>query len=179
MALVDALIGALEAQLARSEQADGWSLESLVEQAGVGVASFYEYFSNKDSLLGAFIGRLNSRNFEVLLTRVDERRYESLEETVAHVAKAIVDIYFASPRTTRAAIVTVGRLNLLGPIHTERDRFALELARRGRPFLQGPRRRSSSGRCSSSPTARWGSSSRTSCESGTWTSLRTPTSSLR
>lgn len=50
MALVDALIGALEAQLARSEQADGWSLESLVEQAGVGVASFYEYFSNKDSL---------------------------------------------------------------------------------------------------------------------------------
>lgn len=134
-ALVDALIGALEAQLPRVEHADGWNLEVLLDHAGVGIGSFYEYFSNKESLLGAFVGHLNARNFETLLVHLDERHYDTLEQTVEHVATAIVAIYLRSPKTTRFVIETVGRLNLLRPIHSERDRFALELVKRARPFL--------------------------------------------
>ena len=138
-ALVDALIGAVEAQLTRADHPEGWTLEALVDQAGVGIGSFYEYFSSKDSLLGAFVGHLNARNFATLLVHLDERHYPTLEQTVEHVAGAIADIYLGSPKATRVVIETVGRLSLLGPIHTERDRFALELVKRARPFLPDAR----------------------------------------
>lgn len=134
-ALVDAVIIALEDQLARAGEAGDWTLEGLVERAGVGIGSFYEYFADKESLLGALIGRLTERNFRTLIARMDAGSFDSLEETVEHMAHATAETYLARPKMMRVVMATIGRLGLMGPVAHERDRFAKELAVRARRFL--------------------------------------------
>jgi len=134
-ALVDALATALEEQLARTDDPDGWTLEAIVDRAGVGVGSFYEYFAGKDSLLGVLVGQITERNFHTLLAALDGREHDSLEATVRHMAEQVATTYLAHPTTTRAAVLTIARLGLMGTVVHERDRFAGELAIRARRFL--------------------------------------------
>jgi len=134
-ALVDAMLAALEEQLAKTDDPESWTLEALVERAGVGIGSFYEYFSGRDSVLGALVGSITERNFRQLLQVVDRSRCNSLEETTRPLAFAVARAYFDRPRTTRLVISAIGRLGLFHEIVAARDRFSDELALRALPFF--------------------------------------------
>lgn len=129
-ALVEAIVQAFEAQLEESPNPDEASIASLIKRAGVGAGSFYEYFTSRDSVVGALIGTLTKRNFEQLLATVDAAPDATLEEKVDIMAGATARAYLARPRVTRAAITGIARLGLHGAIVRERDRFAHELAER-------------------------------------------------
>ncbi len=134
-ALVDAILTALEDRLGSEPDADGWTIEGVLERAGVGVGSFYEYFATKDSMLGALVGALTERNFVTLLAVVDASLDRSLEETLRIVGDEVAKTYLGRPRTTRTVIAAIGRLGLMHPVQTARDRFAGELASRAQRFL--------------------------------------------
>lgn len=129
-ALVLAIVQAFEAQLEEGADIDGASIAALIRRAGVGAGSFYEYFSSRDSVVGALIGTLTKRNFEDLLATVDAAGDRTLDEKVELAAHAVARAYLARPRVTRAAIAGITRLGLYPVILRERDRFAKELADR-------------------------------------------------
>jgi AcrR family transcriptional regulator len=133
-ALVDALVIALEQELARVGDPLQWTLEPLLERAGVGIGSFYEYFSNKESLVGALVGRVTQRNFVFLIdaaARVDARTLDAL---VGGLASAVAETYLRNPRAMRLIVHAIARLGLLGVTHSVRDRFTLQMIPRVRSF---------------------------------------------
>jgi AcrR family transcriptional regulator len=134
-AAVDALLGALEEQANRIEDPEGWKLEELLRRAGVGVGSFYEYFSDREAIVGALVGKVTERNYRTLLETTDRSMCDSLEGTIAPVAAAVARTYFGRPRFTRLLISGIGRLGLSAAIVTNRDEFAGELARRAQRFF--------------------------------------------
>lgn len=133
-AAVGAMMTALEEQLGKAEHAEGWTLEALVDRAGVGIGSFYEYFSSKDSALGALVGEVTERNFRELLAVLDAALCDSLEDTARPLAEAVARTYLGSPRSTRLVVMAIARLGLDAPVVMARDRFAAELAVRLRHF---------------------------------------------
>jgi AcrR family transcriptional regulator len=126
---VEAVITAFEEQLVGSEDESGWRLERLAERAGIGIGSFYEYFSNKDSLLGALVGNVTERNFKNLLAVVD-KQYASLDVFAHEFCHATTRAYLARPQTTRVVIAGIGRFGLFRFVIQERDRFVVSLASR-------------------------------------------------
>lgn len=126
-ALVDAVLGAYEEQLAASES-HPLRLESLIERAGVGIGSFYEYFSNKESLLGVLVGQVTERNFRTLLAALD-RDFASLDEFADAFAASVTHAFLERPHTTRIVMEGIARFGLFRFIVEERDRFVVELAR--------------------------------------------------
>lgn len=57
-ALVDAVVQATDDLIRRGEPIEQVTVERVSDLAGVGIGSFYEYFSSKDSVLGVLIGKI-------------------------------------------------------------------------------------------------------------------------
>lgn len=142
--VVDAILGAADDAL---EDAVGGSLQPLLRRAGVAAGSFYEYFASREALLAAVIERLTLENFEAFVDEVDAilaRPDASLEERVRRSAELIARRYLERPAHLRTVIRVADRLELLGPIARERDRFAEAIAERLAPHVPslGPEARS-------------------------------------
>ncbi|MEM9187986.1 MAG: TetR/AcrR family transcriptional regulator [Myxococcota bacterium] len=128
-ALVEALIESLDELLSRGETLDQLTLGTLVRRAGVGVGSFYEYFVNKDALLGALIGTVTRENFQRLLQQVERSEADGLSDVLERISSAVARTYLSHPTRMRAIVNGIGRLRLLEHVVRERDRFANELGR--------------------------------------------------
>jgi AcrR family transcriptional regulator len=133
--LVDAVVDAFDDLLRRSSNEEAVTLEALVERAGVGIGSFYEYFSNKEALIGVLVAKATKENFHALLDRIDESGAADLTTWLRTITTAVAETYLSHPARTRILMVGIGRLSLMPMIVRERDRFACELATRLRPFL--------------------------------------------
>lgn len=132
-ALVEALVESLDDLLTKGEGWDQLTLKILVRRAGVGIGSFYEYFGNKDALLGALIGAVTRENFISLLEQTEAAT--DLEEQIDITCRAVAEAYLAHPIRMRAIVNGIGRLRLLDIVIRERDRFAHELADRAHVHL--------------------------------------------
>ena len=132
--LVDALLEALDESV-RGDATDV-TVDDISRRAGVGVGSFYEYFAGKDALIGAFVGRVTSRNFERLARRLAEVEHDSIESEIRGFADVVSEAYLAHPTRMRLLVDGISRLSLIHVINRERDRFAEEvMAPRALTFL--------------------------------------------
>jgi AcrR family transcriptional regulator len=122
---VDALLEALD-EGARADGPDV-TIDDISRRAGVGIGSFYEYFTGKDALIGVFVGRVTSRNFDLLAQRMSELEHHSIEGEIRAFAEIVSDAYLAHPRRMRLLVDGISRLNLLHVVNRERDRFAEEV----------------------------------------------------
>lgn len=134
-ALVSALIDAFDDLLRRTPDEDAVTLEALVNRAGVGIGSFYEYFSNKDALVGVLVGKATVDNFEQLLARMDADTSTDIEGKLRVMARAVAETYVKHPGRTRILLTGIARLGLMPMVVRERDRFAVEVAKRLLPLL--------------------------------------------
>lgn len=133
--LVGAVVQALDEQLQSGKTLDDVTIETVSERAGVSVGSFYEYFTDKDSALGALVGRVTDRNFRHLSERLAAESVQSLEELVRAFSRDIAETYLAHPLQLRVVTHAVGRLGLLSVVNRERDRFAEVMFTHVSPFL--------------------------------------------
>ncbi len=133
--LVGAVVQALDEQLQSGKDLDEVTIETVSERAGVSVGSFYEYFTDKDSALGALVGRVTERNFRHLSERLEAEAAPSLDALVRRFSRDIAETYLAHPRQLRVVTHAVGRLGLLSVVNRERDRFADVMVTHVRPFL--------------------------------------------
>ncbi|MEM6788001.1 MAG: TetR/AcrR family transcriptional regulator [Myxococcota bacterium] len=134
-ALVTAVVQALDEQLQSGRDLDAVTIETVSERAGVSVGSFYEYFTGKDSLLGALVGQVTDRNFRHLSARLEAHAVDGLDALVRAFSRDIATTYLAHPRHMRVVVHAIGRLGLLGIVNRERDRFAEVMCTHARPFL--------------------------------------------
>ena len=122
---MEALVEALDEQLREGATIDRLSIAWLARRAGVGIGSFYEYFANKDALMGALIEMATRRNYEEL--RAHAETDEDLDALARRLADAVTRTYLEHPARTRAIVLGIGKLGLAPIIVAERDRFARDL----------------------------------------------------
>ena len=122
-ALVDSILQALEEHGSQDPSLEQLRVESLAERAGVGIGSLYEYFSSKDSLLGALVGRATKKNFDELMAHASGLEGD-LEAAVRQMSARVTEQYLARPRGTRLLMTAIAKLDLWDVVVAERDRFS-------------------------------------------------------
>ena len=111
------------------------SMNAVARRAGVGIASVYDYFAKKESLLDAVVDTLTERNFERLEAKLDSLADEPLDATVEAMFEEFVDTYLEHPQFMVAVVESIFRLGLEGKVLEYRDRFAIRLAQHAHPEL--------------------------------------------
>lgn len=129
-AVVNAIVEAADQLLTRSGDPGELSLQGIADRAGVGIGSLYDYFANREGLLGLLLRRLTDANFESLAKQVDATRGRPFAEGIGGLVDATLDVYLALPARTRGVIGTIFRLGWVKPVIAERDRFAQLVAER-------------------------------------------------
>ena len=127
-AAVEALITAFD-DLLQKRGVEEVSLDAVASRAGVGIGSLYEYFANRDALLGGLIEKATRKNFDDLVARMDAAG-GSLDARTQVMAVATAETYLRHPARTRVLAGGIMRLGLVRIVVLERDRFARELAGR-------------------------------------------------
>ena len=127
-AMVQSVVQAFDEFLTRGERVQDLTVDALSRRAGVGIGSFYEYFRDKDSLLGVLIGQVTQRNFDRLAAELDHSRHPELETAVRAVSREVTAVYLEHPARLSVIVRGIGRLDLLKLVTRERDRFALLMA---------------------------------------------------
>lgn len=122
--VVNALLQAADQLLERTGDPNKVSLQGIAQRAGVGIGSLYDYFANRENLLGAFLARLTDANFAELEQRVNGTRSRTLDESLPELIEAVMSLYLEKPDRTRATVQTIVRLGWMKPVVVERDRFA-------------------------------------------------------
>ena len=69
---------------------------------GVGIGSLYDYFANREGLLGAFLSRVTEKNFEALEREVMGTRSMKFDEALPLIVDAVLRTYLEKPARTRA-----------------------------------------------------------------------------
>ncbi len=128
--VVNAIIEAADQLLERAGEPQKLSLQRIAERAGVGIGSLYDYFANREGLLGAFLARLTEKNFEALERELTALGPMPFDDALPHLVDAVLRTYLERPERTRAIIRTIARLGWVRPVVAERDRFAALLAER-------------------------------------------------
>jgi AcrR family transcriptional regulator len=141
-ALVTALLQASDQLLSGGADPGQLSVQQIAQRAGVGIASIYDYFSDREKLFSVFLSRVTASNFSTLSQVLESARSEPFELMVGKLLDATLDSYLAQPTRTRGLLVIIARLGWAGPVIAERDRFAGLIAKRMlevRPELQPDR----------------------------------------
>ena len=86
---VGVLLDATE-EVLRTHGYSGASTNRIARSAGVSVGSLYQYFGDKDGLIGAALERALGRESDVLARLADEARERPLAEGVTRVVDAVV-----------------------------------------------------------------------------------------
>lgn len=128
--VVNAIISATDQLLERSGDPTQLSLEGIARRAGVGIGSLYDYFANREGLLGALVARITEANFEALSREVAQTEGMPFDQALPVILEKTMDTYLSSPVRTRGIAAAIFRLGWLKPVVRERDRFAELLARR-------------------------------------------------
>lgn len=128
--VVNALFEAADQLLERTGDPRHVSLQGIAQRAGVGIGSLYDYFANREGLLGAFLSRVTQKNFEALEREVLGTRAMKFDEALPLIVDSVLRTYLEKPARTRAVIHAIATVGWVKPVVAERDRFALLLAQR-------------------------------------------------
>lgn len=111
-ATVDAILDAT-AHVLVAEGYDRASTNRVAERAGVSVGSLYQYFPNKEALVGELVDRLSKQITELVVDRLSELLEEPPERVARELVTAMVRLKRDDPalaRVLREQIPRVGRL---------------------------------------------------------------------
>jgi len=70
---------------------DKMSTNTIAEKAGVGIASLYQYFRNKDQIIHALVQKMVDRKMKEILGGLDSSKIFSLEDAVSELMRVLID----------------------------------------------------------------------------------------
>lgn len=92
---------------------DGATTNLIAEQAGVSVGSLYQYFPNKEAIVGALIERHDAEMWTVFSEGASLAEGRTLREVVPVVIDALFEAHLVEPALHRALNETVPRVGKL------------------------------------------------------------------
>ncbi|MEM9192434.1 MAG: TetR/AcrR family transcriptional regulator [Myxococcota bacterium] len=130
-ALVNAIVEAADQVMQRSDEEENeLTVRAIAERAGVGIGSVYDYFKDKDALLGLVLAHVTRQNYESLEAKIDQPLKGSFDERLRELSRAATEMYLGSPTKTRTLVRVAVRFRLESTVIRVRDRFAEMLADR-------------------------------------------------
>lgn len=126
--VVDAILFAGIEILLRSSDEDSVAVRDVAERAGVGIASVYDYFRDRDNLLASLSARLvdhNRTKFDKVLKQTENL---PLREAIALLADETFKTYLDAPRAQRVALQIAHRVGLMPAMAASQNAFAAALA---------------------------------------------------
>lgn len=111
-ATVDAILEAT-AQVLVTDGYDKTSTNRVAERAGVSIGSLYQYFPNKEALVGELVDRYSNRVMQLILAELAEHRGQPPAVTAPALVRAMIDQKRENPelaRVLRDQIPRVGRM---------------------------------------------------------------------
>ncbi len=111
-ATVDAILDAT-AHVLVADGYDRTSTNRVAERAGVSVGSLYQYFPNKEALVGELVDRYSKHITELVVAQLDALAEEPPERVARELVSAMVELKREDPnlaRVLREQIPRVGRM---------------------------------------------------------------------
>jgi AcrR family transcriptional regulator len=124
---VDALVEATARILVR-EGFDHASTNEIARVAGVGIGSLYQYFPNKEALVGAVLDRHSEAMMQVVRAALVKIALRPVEEGAGALVRVMIDAHRVNPKLHRVLAEQVPRVGRLDDIHAI-DRAAYALVR--------------------------------------------------
>ncbi len=112
---VEALLEAA-ARVLEQEGYDRASTNRIAEVAGVNIASLYQYFPNKDALIGALIDRHLASVQSETAAMLEDFRKAPIEQAIRFAVQAHLSLHRANPSFHRALLQEVPRVERLNPV---------------------------------------------------------------
>jgi AcrR family transcriptional regulator len=109
---VDAIVEAT-AHILVHDGYDALSTNRVAERAGVSIGSLYQYFPNKEALVGELVDRVSGRLFQIVFENLQQRSDAPPEELVTVIVRALLHEKRQSPKLSkvlREQIPRTGRL---------------------------------------------------------------------
>ena len=110
--LVEAILTAAARILVRSGY-DGSTTNKIAEVAGVSIGSLYQYFPNKEALIGALIERQLGRHKELLQAKLRENEGRPFEELIDVIIQVVVELFMDNRALLRSLFELAPRLDRL------------------------------------------------------------------
>lgn len=126
--VVEAVLSAATERLGRSGDESDITIQELADRAGVGIASLYDYFRDRPSLLAAVSAKLmedNLAGFEKILAQTETL---PLDEACGLIVDFCFETYLSSKRRTRAILKIAHSVGLMPAFAQSQTTFARSLA---------------------------------------------------
>jgi AcrR family transcriptional regulator len=101
---------------------DGATTNQIAEQAGVSVGSLYQYFPNKEAIVGALIERHDAEMWQVFAGGVAGGAARPFVEVVPQVIDALFDAHLVDPTLHRVLHETVPRVGKLARLRETNEK---------------------------------------------------------
>ena len=118
---VDALMEAT-ARILVTEGFDHASTNKIARLAGVGIGSLYQYFPNKEALVGAVVDRHKDETMQVVRAALAKVALRPVDEAIAALVRVGIDAHRVNPKLHRVLseqIPRVGRLENIQAVGRE------------------------------------------------------------
>jgi AcrR family transcriptional regulator len=122
-ATVTAILEAAARVLAR-QSLPGFNTNRVAEVAGVSIGTLYQYFPNKEALIGALIEREQAALADAVQQAVDDCVGKSLQASIAALVRVAIERQFGQPLFAAALDHEERRLPLQRVLRTTEQRIA-------------------------------------------------------
>lgn len=126
--IVEAILVAAREAISRDSSDEGSSIRHIAARAGVGIASLYDYFGDRRSLLASVAARATEDNladFERFMASVSDLPLRSFIDAIAGYT---LDIYTVDVRLPRSIVQIACRAGLMPMLAESQKLFAMSLA---------------------------------------------------
>ena len=122
---MDALLEAT-ARILVSDGFDHASTNRIARLAGVGIGSLYQYFPNKEALVGAVVDRHSEATMQVVRAALAKVALRPVDEAIAALVRVGIDSHRVNPRLHRVLTEQVPRVGRLDSVQAiGRETYAL------------------------------------------------------
>ena len=128
--IVESIFTAVVDSIQRFGDEDALSIQEIVERAGVGVGSFYDYFPDRKSLFAGVAAKVTEDNVRAFERVLEECEGKPLRELIARLVDFTFETYSTGNKRVHRSVLRIAHsVGLMPLLADNQTKFALSFAR--------------------------------------------------